>query len=113
MSLDESLPITVLFNFKVWSFVVLWREVAGCKMAHSDKHLCAKCGTEYKPTRGGWHTPPYKVHKVHDAYVTFRSDILCDACYKKITRVRSRPLRSNRGLSARVHVCTGPEEACT
>ena len=81
-------------------------------MAHSAVPICAKCGTEYIPTRGGWHTPPYKVHKVHEGYVTSRDGILCDACYKKITRVRSRPFDAIRVLSARVHVCTGDQEAC-
>ena len=57
-------------------------------MAHSAVPVCAKCGTEYIQTRGGWHTPPYKVHKVHEGYVTSRYGIMCDACYKKITRVR-------------------------
>ena len=74
-------------------------------MAHSAVPICAKCGTEYIPTRGGWHTPPYKVHKVHEGYVPSPSGILCNACYQKITRVRSMPLRSIRLLIARVYVC--------
>jgi hypothetical protein len=63
-------------------------------MAHSDVPVCATCGTEHIPTRGGWQTHPYKVHKAHEAYVTSPSGILCNACYQKITRVRSMPLQS-------------------
>jgi hypothetical protein len=84
-----------------------WEQMQG-----SARLYCAGkgCGVRYELTRGGWHTNPYIVHKSYKDYVTGSSTILCDACYKKITRVRS--LRSILVLSASVLlVCDRPSRS--